>query len=209
VLCNLLSDANFVWGMERYPLASAGARLQFDAARRAPQACELGYTFDAPDEGDYAFWLRLSFEHCRAPLEWRVDTGTWQQLRADVPTTSLMELSTWNQLGWALGGTVTVARGAHTLTVRFGAPGVDGRVLVGLDCLALLPLALPFVPEGALQPGQTYNQPIDQAAAAQVFRVPAGNEAHGHAVGVQLPVLGGDHLDVRWSSLCMHLSDRC
>ncbi|MCX7002246.1 MAG: hypothetical protein NTV22_03110, partial [bacterium] len=73
----------------------------------------------------------------------------------------------------------TVARGAHTLTVRFGAPGVDGRVLVGLDCLALLPLALPFVPEGALQPGQTYNQPIDQAAAAQVFRVPAGNEAHG------------------------------
>jgi|GEM_PF-1781905 len=177
------TSSNFVWQVERNPLASAGARLQFmapaEAARGAPRACELGYAFDAPSGGEHALWLRLAFEHSRAPLEWRVDTGTWHMLRADVPSTSLMELCAGDQLGWALGGTVSVARGTHILALRFDAPGADGRVLVGLDCLALLPLALPFVPEGYLQPGQTYNQPMDQAAAALVFSMPAGNDLLG------------------------------
>jgi beta-galactosidase len=169
--------SNFAWGIERHPLASAGARLQYiapaDAARRAPQQCLLDYAVATPNDGAYTLWLRLAYEHSRAPLTWRIGTGAWQQLSADVPTTSLMELGTWNSLAWALCGTVTLARGEHTLTMQFGAPGADGRVLVGLDCFALMPLAMPFTPEGALKPGQHYDQPMDTAAAATIFSVPA------------------------------------
>ncbi len=59
--------SNFAWGVERHPLASAGARLQYiapaEAVRRTPPQCETTYNIAVNNDGAYTLWLRLAYEH--------------------------------------------------------------------------------------------------------------------------------------------------
>lgn len=126
---------------------------------------QLNYSFDVKRADQYAFWIRLGFEWVRAPFEWKLDDGPWQKAMADVQTTQVMELATWNEIAWAYYGDVKLTSGRHTLTMRFSEGGLDGRQMVAIDCIALGRLGF--------DPAHMYHiarQPIDQQAAEQVYR---------------------------------------
>lgn len=129
------------------------------------QPWELSYTFNVKHNDTYGFWIRLEFEWVRAPFEWKIDEGDWHEASADVQTTQLMELATWNEIAWAHYGDVKLSAGRHKLTLRFSKGGMDGRQLVGIDCIVF--------GRADFDPARMYHiakQPIDTQAQQQVYR---------------------------------------
>ena len=168
------SRANFEHMPDGGPLLSGGLRLQHslnknEAGELPSEGLAVAYDFEAKEAGKYELWIRLGFEFVRPPLEWRVDDGAWGEISPDVLTTSLMEISMWNEIGWAKAGLVNLTAGEHAIQLRFARPGSDGRLLIGVDCLAFIKGTGNFVPEGSLKPGQTYDAEIDRRAEAQVY----------------------------------------
>jgi beta-galactosidase len=129
------------------------------------QPWQLSYTFNVKHTDTYAFWIRLGYEWVRAPFDWQIDGGDWQHASADLQTTQVMELTTWNEIAWADYGDVKLNTGRHTLTLRFSEGGLDGRMMVGIDCIAL--------GRAGFDPARMYHipqQPIDAEAARQVYQ---------------------------------------
>lgn len=135
---------------------------------------QLNYTFNVKQTGNYGVWFRIGFEWVRAPFDWRIDDGNWQELSNRQQTTQVMELTTWNEIAWAQGGDQKLTAGKHTLTLRFADGGIDGRQLVAIDCIAL--------GRNGFDPQRMYHVPkqaIDEQAAKQVYYIelPAVNSA--------------------------------
>lgn len=171
-------SANFeykVWGGDNPEVLSGGQwlHLGLDPNQIGPtvpaDGLKLAYAFQAAEAGRYAIYLRVGFEFIRAPLEWRLDTGQWQKLPGDIQTTDLMNVAEWCEVAWVKAGDVELAAGEHDLEISYREAGSDGRLLIGLDCIALS--KGPFVPDGALQPGQQYDEPADRQARQNVFRL--------------------------------------
>ena len=174
------------------------------AAKLPPDGFLLSYAFEATEAGAYEFWLRLGLEWVRPPLEWRLDDGAWQSLPTEQLTTSLMQLGTWFEIGWAKAGTLPLSVGKHRLDLRCTQPGPDGRIMIGIDVLAWTPRGDSFVPEGRLKPGETYDTDSDRAAAAQVFRFPS-SVAPERGARLSLP-LDGPWQVARFDDLNMDLA---
>ena len=135
---------------------------------------DLSYTFNVKRSALYRFWIRLGFEWVRAPFEWRIDDGPWQQASADVQSTQVMELATWNEIAWANYGSVKLTAGKHKLTLRYTKAGIDGRMLIGIDCMAFA--------RNAFNPAIMYHiaqHPIDQQAAKQVYQLNTSSSLNG------------------------------
>jgi len=163
--------------------------LAKDEAKKAVPAegFLLRYDFGVPEAGEYELWARVGFEGVRAPLEWRVGDGAWARVSSETHTTSLMRLGFWMEVAWERLGAVKLGAGRSSLELRFREPGRDGRMLVALDCLALVRGR--FVPEGRLKPDETYDGEADRAAAQHVFRFPASTP-EDPAARVELPLNG-------------------
>ncbi len=128
------------------------------------QPWQLDYTFNVQQAGNYDVWFRIGFEWVRAPFDWRIDDGNWQEVSNRQQTTQVMELTTWNEIAWAQGGEQKLAAGKHTLSLRFTEGGIDGRQLVAIDCIAL--------GRNGFDPQRIYHipkQPIDEQATKQVY----------------------------------------
>ena len=147
----------------------------------------LAYELDAPNAGPYELWLRLGFEWVRAPLQWRVNGGEWTRFGPEDLTTNLLEIGVWAEVGWGRLGSVDLREGRNVLDIRCVEPGRDGRLVIGLDCIAFVEGEGNFTPEGVLRPGQQYDAEIDGLAAGHVFRLPARSEG---ATRVELPLDG-------------------
>jgi len=170
------ASANFKYDVQESEVFSGGKRLHVGlkkdlVAKSVPAGgMILKYAFTAKVLADYDLHLRVGFESIRAPIDWRVDEGTWQTLDPSVHETSLTEAWTWNGVGWCNPGTVKLAEGKHTLEIRVTKAGSDGRLLLALDCAAMV--RGQWNPELALKPGQTYDAPVDHRALAKVFQFP-------------------------------------
>jgi hypothetical protein len=130
------------------------------------QPWQLSYSFDVHRGGDYQLWFRVGFEWVRAPFEYKLDDNSWQQASNREQTTQVMELTTWNEIAWLEGSNIKLTPGRHTLTLRFSEGGIDGRQLVGIDCIAL--------GRDGFEPQRMYHIPqqaLDQQAAKQVYRL--------------------------------------
>ncbi|MAX26518.1 MAG: hypothetical protein CMJ19_18650 [Phycisphaeraceae bacterium] len=151
-------------------LLSDGKMLQQTFAKHQipKRPWELSYSFDVKRGGNYALWFRVGFEWVRAPFEYKLDDGPWQQASNRQQTTQVMELTTWNEIAWLQGDDMPLTPGKHTLSLRFSEGGLDGRQLVALDCIAL--------GRGGFEPGRMYHipqSPVDQQAQQQVYRLQA------------------------------------
>lgn len=171
---------NVVADAQNASLLSGGQRLlmiveKAAVAREVPaEGFLLRYEFEVAAAGSYEVWVRIGFEEVRAPMGWRLNQGEWAELASDVPTMNPMEISNWNSMAWVRCGNVELAQGTHTLEIRFQKPGTNGRLMVGLDCFAIVQGEGGFAPEGVLKPGESYVAEVDQQAASHVFRFAEG-----------------------------------
>ena len=131
----------------------------------------LTYELNIPRQGQYDLWARIGWESARAPFEWRIGDGDWQQVTPDRQTTSVMGLGLWMEVGWLKLAAVDLPAGPAVLRLRYREVGPGGRFLMGLDCVALIKGQ--WVPEGRLKPSDGYDSEDDRKAAAQVYRLPA------------------------------------
>jgi len=139
-----------------------------------PDEVRLDYHFEAPEAGSYDAWARVVFSNIRAPFEWRVNGGEWQQNNeTDHPITNIQELSFWNPIGWSPMGEVALKAGENTFEIRLKKSDADKNKNLRF-------LADTFVfRKGGFQPNFKY-APGDEAwlddtarkAAEQVFVLP-------------------------------------
>jgi beta-galactosidase len=156
---------------------------QKDVAAKLPAGgAVFRYDFDAPADGSYEVWHRAGMEYVRSPFEWRIDGGRWQTIGPRDPryqTIDLMELSTWNEVGWLKMGDRRLTHGRHSLSIRIPPPkndkGQPDRVLYASDCFCLS--AGPFRPHSRSKPGEADRNAADEKAARHVFELPAGRAA--------------------------------
>ena len=148
------ASANFKYAVQGGPkgnLLSGGKWLHMalepaDIATQVPaEGLLLSYNLPAPEAGEYELWARVGYEWVRPPFEWRIGEGDWKPASNQMQTTNVMSLTTWVEVGWLKLGTVTLPAGPATLQLRYKQGGSDGRLLIALDCVALV--RGQFVPE--------------------------------------------------------------
>ncbi|QJW98863.1 glycoside hydrolase family 2 TIM barrel-domain containing protein [Frigoriglobus tundricola] len=161
-----------------------------DVAQQVPAGgAVLKYPFVAPTDGAYEVWHRAGMEYVRSPFEWRVGAGEWVTVRPKDPkfqTIDLMELSTWNEIGWLKMGNQELKKGDHTLEIRVPIPkdarGGPDRVLYASDCFCLS--AGRFHPHSKFKPGEPDRDAADEKAAEQVFALPTATAGERSAVNL-------------------------
>ncbi len=135
-----------------------------------PGGVTLKYSVPVNRPGDYRLWARLGWFRSRADCQWRLGDGPWHNVSHEAPTTNLMEVGFFTEVSWSDLGNVRLDE-STVLEIRY--PRVsDGksRMLMALDCFAFA--QGDFLPDGPFQPGQTYDDPADRAAADNVFTLP-------------------------------------
>ena len=150
-----------------------------DFAKQLPNgAASFKYPFATKVDGNYEVWHRAGMEYVRSPFEWRIDEGKWTLIDSRDPkfqTIDLMELATWNEVGWQQLGAQQLTSGDHKLEIRVPIPkdgkGQPMRLLFASDCFCLS--AGPFHPHSKLKPGESNRDATDEKAAKQVFELPA------------------------------------
>ncbi|MGD8240751.1 MAG: glycoside hydrolase family 2 TIM barrel-domain containing protein, partial [Armatimonadota bacterium] len=143
-----------------------------EIARAVPaEGILLQYTLPVREGGRYDVWARVGFEWARAPFEWRIGATQWAKVGTDAQSTNVMELGEWMEVAWLKLGAVALDPGDETLEIRYREPNEGGRMLMALDCFALM--KGDWVPEGPLKPGETYDSDIDRQAAAKAYGLPA------------------------------------
>ncbi|MHC4401644.1 MAG: glycosyl hydrolase 2 galactose-binding domain-containing protein [Planctomycetota bacterium] len=135
------------------------------------EGIRLKYAAEVPKRGTYDVWARVGFFGARASFRWRVGGGEWSEAPKTMPTTNLMEMGFFCEASWAHLGQRDLDAGQTSLELLYPkAAGENERMLVALDCLALVEGR--FVPEGPFKPGETYDDEIDRRAGEHVFRLP-------------------------------------
>ena len=172
-------------GAARPTFLSGGKSLSFTAdanevEKKVPaQGFVMGYPFALTKGGRQQVWARLGFEFARAPIEWRIDSGTWTRVAPDELTTDLMELSFFCEVAWLKLADVELAPGRHTLEIRLprnkNAKGEYQRMLFSLDAVCIA--AGEFVPHGPYKPGEEWRTEKDHQAARQVYDLRAAETA--------------------------------
>ena len=129
----------------------------------------LSYDFDVEKEGEYEVWVRIGYEWVRAPFDWKIDENEWKEVSYEVQTRNVMEVGTWCEVAWLKLDKTHLNKGKHTITFRWTKPGKDGRLLIGIDCIAIVKDK--FFPEGKLKPDEIYNDEIDREGRENIFKI--------------------------------------
>ena len=173
------------WGDSR--IMSQGRLLHLtlseeQVAKQVPaEGLTFAYDLAIPVGGALEVWGRIGYESVRAAMRWRVAGGAWTDLPADLPTTDVMPIQTWNELAWLRFGVVELKPGMVRIEVNWPKTTrrdkdqeKTNRILAMLDALCV---AAPggFQPSGRWQPGQDHRGPAEQAAERQVFALSASS----------------------------------
>ena len=184
--------ANFEWtaaGATKSALLSEGRWLTTAKRANLPDEGYVAeYDFEAPENAEYAVWLRVGFEGIRPIVAWSFDDGPWITVgfprlpnAKDGPdlgpapdykrrTTNVTELGYWCAAGWWDVGRMRLTTGRHRLRLRFHRTHLPNP-MIALDAIALV--AGDWTPNGKLKPGEIYDADIDRQAARQVYKLPA------------------------------------
>lgn len=154
-----------------------------DVEKKLPDGAALfRYPFETQSEGAYEVWHRAGMEYVRSKFDWRIDGGAWMTISPRDPkfqTADLMELSTWNEVGWFKMGDRNLKKGEHLLEIRVpiqkDAKGATDRILYASDCFCLS--AGRFHPHSRFKPGEADHDATDEKAAKQLFNLPAPTAA--------------------------------
>ncbi|MGF1448298.1 MAG: sugar-binding domain-containing protein [Opitutales bacterium] len=150
-----------------------------DVPERIPESgLSFTHAFDAPSAGTYHVWNRVVFTNIRAPFEWRVNGGPWQQNSEQMhPLSNIQELSFWNPIGWTQMGTAELQLGRNLLEIRLKPFTRENRGQVEVQDLRYISDAICFHTDANWQPNFQHPpdwQPDDakaREAATQVFRL--------------------------------------
>lgn len=112
------------------------------------------YEFECPEERTYAFWLRAN--PVQAKLSYQFDGGAWSSVEFGKDTEQQTNIAADDKpdlrfLAWVKAGTVKLAKGTHTLQVKFESANNHHGML---DCFVLHAGA--FKPNGPARPGEKH-----------------------------------------------------
>ncbi len=109
------------------------------------------YNIDAPEAGDYTFWVRANpLGH----LAYALDGAAWTDIDLTKDKRGEQNIAIDNKpdlrfIAWVKAGKLTLAKGRHKIGFKIaGAPNNNGA----LDCFVLT--TDPFVPQGTMKPGE-------------------------------------------------------
>lgn len=109
------------------------------------------FQFDAPQDGDYEFWLRANT--IGAAISVRVNGGAWQSVRMDKVEQQINIASDGKPdlrfVAWIKSDKLALKQGTNKLEIRFDS---DNHRHGGLDCFVLS--IEPFFPQGSRKPGE-------------------------------------------------------
>ena len=149
-----------------------------DVEQKLPKGgATIEYAFDASKDADTRSGTASAWSSSARRSTGGSTAATGQTIVADkLPTIDLMELASWNEVGWLKMGDQRARRkGEHTLEIRLPLPqdakGKPERVLYACDALCLS--SGPFHPYSKFKPGETDRDEADEKAAKQVFDLPA------------------------------------
>jgi hypothetical protein len=112
------------------------------------------YTFTAPSDGNYEFWLAAAPpQHGASDLQYVVDGGLWQAVTPSLSTSPYADSIAWFKVD-----TVDLTRGQHTVTLQVTRSSPDTPYSAAID--ALLFTKLPFAPNGSEKPPLSLPQPV-------------------------------------------------
>lgn len=112
---------------------------------------EASYCVNAPEAGDYVFWVRAN--PVQSKLSYRLNGGRWTEIDTKEPHESTNVAADQKIdlrfLAWVRVGTVTLKKGVNDVAFRMDSENHNHGFL---DCFVLT--NEPFQPRGTLKPGQ-------------------------------------------------------
>ncbi len=164
----------------------------------------FGYEFHMDAAGERDIWARIGFASSRSPFSWRIDDGDWTEVGKEKVLRDIVELSTWNPLGWMKLDRRRLDAGKHRIEFRHRVHMQGkkvGRTLFMLDAICII--GEDWLPNGRFKPGEEYRSERDLAAAKQVYAMPAC------AVGERSEVrLTGEWEIARWDEMSVDPAER-
>jgi hypothetical protein len=173
------------WGLSR--IMSGGKLLHVsisdaDVAKHVTEGPIFGYDLTVQG-GKQEIWARIGYEWARSPIRWRVAGGEWQDYGTDLVTRDVQQIQTWNELAWARLGEIEAKAGTLRFEIQWprselkeGDKVKVGRILGMLDAICIAAPGV-FQPCGPWKPGEDQRGEAEQAAAGQVFKLPAPGAA--------------------------------
>jgi hypothetical protein len=125
------------------------------------------YSVNAPKSATYAFWIRAN--PIQARLDYALDRGTWTPVDMESDVIDSVNIAADGKpdlrfIGWKRVGDVKLTQGRHTIRFRFySKPQHHGA----LDAFVFT--TEPFLPRGALRPGQKETRGVSVSAGTWPF----------------------------------------
>jgi len=181
-------------------LLSGGDWLS-NGGRRAGEEAFATYRIDVPAAGRYNLWTRKFWQH--GPFRWRFEQGEWRVCGPDVALADDTYLRQFLGANWVFLGKVDLPKGPQTFEIRLLA-GEGEELTAAFDCFLLI--QGPFLPNGALKPGERYGR-----ADAGFFAYEPGLDPFGSDALLDLRSLNekvaGEKGFVRYDGLNFTLAD--
>ncbi len=113
---------------------------------------EAEFQIDVPKSGDYHFWIRAN-PVALPRLSYKIGRASWKEVDLSQPVGNLNIASDGKPdmrfIAWINAGKIRLKKGAETIRFKFHSSNNNHGAI---DCFILSPE--PFVPNGALKPGQ-------------------------------------------------------
>ena len=140
------SASSFKFGQRR--LLSGGEWLSIGRDFRTKEAFAR-YQVQVPADGEYTLWARKFWKH--GPFRWRFDKQPWRTCGRDVALVDSVQIRKHLVVNWVCLGAVRLTRGKRDFELRLLESPLK-KTIACFDCFALV--RGPFLPRGALKPGQ-------------------------------------------------------
>ena len=138
------SDAFRPHNDEQRSKLSGGDWLQTDKSG----GCAAKWNVEVQKKGKYNLWTRKFWKH--GPFSWRFNQGKWTVCGRDVGLADSVDLRLHVCANWVYLGEAEMSAGKHVFEIKMDADATAAA----FDCFLLIDG--PFIPRGAMKPGDKY-----------------------------------------------------